>query len=180
MKTRILAAIAVLASAGALAQGTLNLSTAPTAIGSWQRVVEADWTTPLTGPKWVGQLHAGPTEVSLAPLGNVTPFLSGAGAGFWRGTPNPIAVPGIALGGSGVAQLWVWQSTFASFEAALEAGSCVGMSALFAITTGGQGEPPSLPGNLVNFKSFWICIPEPSTIALGLLGAASLLFFRRK
>lgn len=180
MKKHIIVAIAVIASAGALAQGTLNLSTAPSAIGSHQWVWEGDGVTRLAGPKWVGQLHAGPTYDSMVPLGSVTAFLTGAGAGVWRGTPNPIAVPGLPLGGSGVAQLWVWQSSFSSFEAAMAAGSCVGKSAVFAITTGGQGEPPAVPGNLVNFKGFMVCIPEPSTIALGLLGAASLLFFRRK
>jgi hypothetical protein len=178
MKKHIIAAIAVIASAGALAQGTINLSTARSAIGTEQFVFEADGTTKLAGPTYVGQLYVGAAEASLAAIGNVSPFLSGAGAGVWRGTPNPIAVPGIALGGSGVAQLWAWDSSYNSFSAAMAAGKA-GKSAVFAITTGGQGEPPAVPGNLVNFKSFSL-IPEPSTIALGLLGAASLLFFRRK
>ncbi|MBK9137286.1 MAG: PEP-CTERM sorting domain-containing protein [Verrucomicrobia bacterium] len=178
MKKNILAAVAVIACAGAMAQGTLNLSTTPSAVGSSQVVTESDGVTKLTGPTYVGQLYAGATEASLAPIGNVSPFLTGSGAGYWRGTPNPIAVPGIALGGSGFAQLWAWDSSFSSFDAALAAGKA-GKSEVFAITTGGHGEPPAVPDNLVNFKGFSL-IPEPSTIALGLLGAASLLFFRRK
>jgi hypothetical protein len=177
MKKNILAAIAVIACAGAMAQGTLNLSTAPSAIGSTQKVLDA-LGNPLAGPTYAGQLYVGATEASLAPIGVVSPFLTGSGAGYWRGSPNPIAVQGIPLGGSGFAQLWAWDSSFGSFNAAMAAGKA-GKSAVFAITTGGQGEPPAVPGNLTNFKGFSL-IPEPSTIALGLLGAASLLFFRRK
>jgi hypothetical protein len=176
MKKNILAAIAVIACAGAMAQGTLVLSTAPSAVGSSQQVKDA-LGAPLTGPQYAGQLYVGATETSLAAVGVVSPFLTGGGAGYWRGTPSPIATS-LPLGGSGVAQLWAWDTSYASFDAAMAAGKA-GKSAVFAITTGGQGEPPAVPGNLVNFKGFSL-IPEPSTIALGLLGAASLLFFRRK
>ncbi len=53
-------------------------------------------------------------------------------------------------------------------------------------TLGGFGTPPSLPGPTFGtgagqIQGFTLNpVPEPSTIALGLLGAAALLFRRRK
>jgi len=60
------------------------------------------------------------------------------------------------------------------------------MSGVSAATTGSLGGPnPSgpaiLPGTLNNFASFAVVsVPEPTTIALGLFGAAGLLIRRRK
>lgn len=169
MKQNILAAVAVIVSAGALAQGTLNMSTTPSAIGSAQPVlvggVNASGADGFSGQLWVGK-----TETSLAPIGIKSPFLTGGGAGYWRDTSTTVTP--LDLGGSGFAALQVFNTAGESF-----------VGPVFAVTAGGQGAPPALPGNLVNFKGFTASfgvIPEPSTIALGFLGAAALLFFRRK
>ena len=171
MKRNILTAIAVIASAGALAQGTLNLSTTPAAIGSTQKVFEADGVTPLSGANgYSAILFVGPAEGSLAAVGSAPGtqlFKTGAGAGYWSDAAPGVAA-NIGLSSDGFGQLVV-----------LKDGAEAGRSAIFALRTGGGGSPPDVPGNLTNFKSFSL-IPEPSTIALGLLGAASLLFFRRK
>lgn len=172
MKRNILTAIAVIASAGALAQGTLNLSTTPAAIGSTQKVFEADGVTPLSGANgYSAILFVGPTEGSLAAVGSAPGtqlFKNGSGAGYWSDAGSPGVAANIGLSANGFGQLVV-----------LKDGAEAGRSAIFALRTGGGGSPPDVPGNLTNFKSFSL-IPEPSTIALGLLGAASLLFFRRK
>ena len=66
----------------------------------------------------------------------------------------------------------------ATYEASLIRGS----SGPVTITAlGGVGAPPSLPADLVGLSGFTLtAIPEPSTIALAALGAAALLFRRRK
>lgn len=178
MNKSILSAVAVIASVGALAQGTLNLSTTKTYVPSDQFVFDADGTK-LEGAAWVAQISVGSTEASLTAVGISSPFLTGTLAGKWRGSPNPATIASIVPGGTGVAQLYAWESKYATYADAMNGGGKYGKSELFAVTTGGQGSPPAVPGNLTNFKSFSL-IPEPSTIALGLLGAASLLFFRRK
>jgi len=54
-------------------------------------------------------------------------------------------------------------------------------SAPFEVTLGGAGSPPSPPAALPNGVALDItAIPEPSTIALAVLGGAALLFRRRK
>ena len=53
-------------------------------------------------------------------------------------------------------------------------------SAPFEVTLGGAGSPPSPPAALPNGVALDIAVPEPSTIALAVLGGAALLFRRRK
>lgn len=164
----------------ALAQGTLYLSTTPAAIGSNQRIYAG--CDPMSGPHWVGQLSVGQSPDSLTPVGGAAPFLTGLGAGYWRDLSTTV-VP-LEPGSIGFAQLRVWESAYGStWEQAMLAGSRGGYSGVFVVRAGGDGEPPSLPGNLTNFKSFWMlipCVPEPSTFALAVLGLAALSYRRHK
>ncbi|MGN6386162.1 MAG: PEP-CTERM sorting domain-containing protein, partial [Verrucomicrobiota bacterium] len=67
----------------------------------------------------------------------------------------------------------VWDVSYASFDTARIAGGATGQSAVFVNKVGGGSLPMEytvLPG---------IFVPEPSTIALGLLGAGALLLRRR-
>jgi hypothetical protein len=94
-----------------------------------------------------------------------------------------VTIASVAPGANAVIELRAWDGTKgATYEAASAAGGgfYVGKSAQITIATGGSGTPPSLPANLVGLQSFAIAVPEPSTIALGLLGAAALLIRRRK
>jgi hypothetical protein len=51
----------------------------------------------------------------------------------------------------------------------------------FSNATGGVGSPPSTPAFLTGLNdAVWTPVPEPSTIALGILGAGLLLWRRRK
>jgi hypothetical protein len=84
----------------------------------------------------------------------------------------------IAIGGSATLQVRVWDSAkFQTFEAAV-AGNEYGASAPFNYTVPSAGSPPDAY-YLDGLRAFAV-IPEPSTIALGILGAASLLFLRRR
>jgi len=91
--------------------------------------------------------------------------------------PIVVAVPGVAAGTTGVrVQMRVW-----AFGGTWEAATVRGESNI--ITLGALGGipaqgPPLVPPNLDGLESFGI--PEPSTLTLGLLGAAALLFRRRK
>jgi hypothetical protein len=111
------------------------------------------------------------------------PFRTGTGAGYWNfGTDSSRAIPGIAGGSSAWIQIRVWDSTKgADYATSKAAGSNWGESAAFQVTLGGAGSPPSVPAVLAGLQPFTLnaAIPEPSTIALGMLGAAALLLRRR-
>lgn len=64
-------------------------------------------------------------------------------------------------------------------DVAKAAGNGYGESSPFTITLGGGANPPSSLSTLTAF-TYTPIVPEPSTIALGLLGAAALLIRRRK
>jgi len=89
-------------------------------------------------------------------------------------------VPGVAAGGTGEFQLVAWEgATLAG------AKNSVTSSKWQQATKGEDVEPPALPVGIdlqvpagLTLKAG--AVPEPSTIALGLIGAAALLIRRRK
>lgn len=88
--------------------------------------------------------------------------------------PVDIVLP-LPSGTTGNFVYQVWDAAYSSFDTALAAGGAFGQSEVFANKVGGGSLPIEntlLPGIVL--------VPEPSTIALGLLGAGALLFRRRK
>ncbi|MBO7392059.1 MAG: PEP-CTERM sorting domain-containing protein [Verrucomicrobia bacterium] len=60
-------------------------------------------------------------------------------------------------------------------------GLYVGASAPFSYTTGDAADPTKLPDGKLVYDAFTVeYIPEPTTIALGILGLSSLLVLRRR
>lgn len=185
MKKLLLAIVAIGASVGVLAQGTVNFDTSFAALGGpipGLPIYDADGTTPLSGDSAWAQLYAGPDAGSLAPIGAAVNFLTGDFAGIIAAGTR--AIPTVAPGAAAIIDVRAWEAAGgASYEAALAGGFKVGANSLgggtFSVLTGGAGTPPSLPANLVGFQSFSL-VPEPSTTALGILGAVALLLRRRK
>jgi len=88
-------------------------------------------------------------------------------------------------------QLRVWDNkrgTITTWDQAVTAwkagNTAIGWSPLFTVQSslGGFGTPQSTPANLVGLQSFQLFtnVPEPSTIALGILGAGCLFLLRRR
>lgn len=136
---------------------------------------------------------------TAVPVGSITfSLLSGADAGSLTaltgtaGTSTVLAgriantvfnVPSAPNGQTAFFQIRAWDSSFASFAAAQGAGALTGASDVFSANTSLQnpGDPPPTPVSLAGrYAGFAVVVPEPSTIALGLIGAGSLLFLRRK
>jgi hypothetical protein len=82
-------------------------------------------------------------------------------------------------------QIKGWDASFASYDAARAAGGLAGSTDVRSVTLG----PTAGPGTVIwqtasgtvatRFNPLNI-VPEPSTIALGVLGLGSLLLFRRR
>jgi len=123
---------------------------------------------------WTAQLYGGPAgsaTAALKPLTPTTTFRTGAGAGYTiNGTV--VQVPGVAQGANATLMMVAYNG--ATYESSLGKGA----STLITVGTGGG---TIVPGNLTGLQPFTVTIvPEPSTIALGMLGAGALLFIRRR
>jgi hypothetical protein len=101
-----------------------------------------------------------------------------AAPGAWN--PSSVfarVVDTVPLGGTATMQVRVWDTLkYNSFATAFAAGE-YGWSAPFDWTA--PAGTKDVPAPLENLRAFAV-VPEPSTLALGVLGAASLLFLRRR
>jgi hypothetical protein len=124
---------------------------------------------------------ANATTLSQLP-GAIATFDTGGYAGSWDSAGGVlVSVPGIASGSTGTFQLNAWYNgggtlTWAQAQAA---GDPSGSSIAANITLAG---PPNVPSTLNPITSFSLTsVPEPSTIALGVIGASAFLMrLRRK
>jgi hypothetical protein len=119
---------------------------------------------------------------------NVVNGANGGLAGSWVGNAS-VAIPSAGTGLTGVAtvELAAWYSGggATSYAAAVAAGVPTGVSAVATLDgLGGAnvGSPASFPATLGAVTSFSLTTtPEPSTIALGVMGASAFLMrLRRK
>jgi len=184
MKKVILTLCSILVVVGAYAQGTVNFSARVVGTYDAPVYVGAVGGTKAEGAAYLVQMYAGPSDAALAAIGTALPFRTGAAAGYW--TATGLAIPSVAPGANAQVQIKAWAaSAGASYEIASAANGPVGASAIFTVKTGGDGNPPSLPGTFpATLQSFAIgggpVIPEPSILALGALGGLALLIRRRK
>jgi hypothetical protein len=136
----------------------------------------------------------GANATTLSPVPNaVTTFDTSGGANPANGYPGQwltgggvfVPVPGVAYGSVGTFQLYAWYNgggtlTFAQ-ASVVGSGDPYGLSTAANITLSG---PPGVPSTLNPITSFSLnanTIPEPSTIALGVIGASAFLMrLRRK
>lgn len=148
------------------------------------------------GNTWSVELYgaAGGNLLSsaLAPLGTISTFANGvndATAGTWYSSAV-INVPGTTLAGTvATVQLYAWYNdggAITSYAMAAAEGLPVGSSVPANVTLGGPNAsgPPSTAGALPipALGNFDVSpTPEPSTIALGVIGASAFLMrLRRK
>jgi hypothetical protein len=205
MKPLIAAVLAALSPLGALSQGTIlfdnhvgSILVAPIYGPDPANPMEAlTGNTPggtppgatlyggplLAGSGFTAQLWGGPDVNSLVPAtgSSTATFLAGGGAGFWPAPPNNAMVVGVPTGSVATLQVRAWDNqggTITTWAEAVAAGVPRGVSAVFTSQPLGFSD---LVPYLVGFTSFNIAyVPEPSTLALGALGAAILLLFRRR
>jgi hypothetical protein len=148
------------------------------------------------GNDWSVQLYAaaGSGTVTLAPVGTSVTFANGAtdpDSGTWFSS-QVVNIPNTSFAGTTVTvQLYAWYNEgglITSYSAALADGVPTGYSGIDTTTTGGPpsgGGPtvtaPGLPLPAMGNFNVAVATPEPSTIALGVIGASTFLMrLRRK
>ncbi len=141
------------------------------------------------GPNFTAQLFGGPlgtADASLVPCFPSTTFRTQTAlAGFVVAPPTPVTLPGVPPGFQARLQLRVWDNrggTITSWADALQAAAdgtlMLGDSLAFDSLPLGGGT--TLSPILIGLTSFNLTVPEPSVIALGVLGFAGLLLLRRR
>jgi len=132
---------------------------------------------------WASTNNAPESSLTAVPssLGGQSFFRSGGGAGTF---PSILAtVPGVPEGGTATIQVRVWDTrggTITTWAAALADPTLTkGKSDIVQVP--GLGLVTVTPPFPTNLRSFNLqAVPEPSTIALGVLGVGALLLRRRK
>jgi hypothetical protein len=195
MKKTILIAASLLVSMAAYAQGTVLFKN-----DAATKIVFAstpDVPTALQGTAIPSGTTATPSGFAVAlywlnsgtgafeQLGAAVNVSTPPGSGLFSGGER-VTGSATAAGTAGTFMVAAWsgRTTYSSYEAALASGSAdvyVGQSAAFSNGTGNpNGVPPTTAAALSGFTGMTVRpVPEPSIIALGLLGAAGLLIRRR-
>jgi hypothetical protein len=175
---KVLIAIAALAvTTAAFGQGTVNFVNRNTAIGLDAKILLPD-KTGVTGADFKADLIAGPAGTALDKLvlvpNSTATFRTGAAAGYINGIA--VTIPNIGPGAQATVAVRAYNG------ADYGKGTLFGTSAPITIATGNPTlTPPGLPTDLVGLQGFsLVLVPEPSTIALVVLGLAGLLIRRRK
>jgi len=201
MKKTLLLSMLFASAVGVFAQGTVNFANTvafgtaaqtSTANGHADRLVYGtDNTTGLSGTNWVAQLYwaagSGVADSSLAAV-DASPktfFASGSQLGKW--IPATKTMTPTAQGDTVTLQVRVWDgSLFSTYALAATAATSnplvfTGKSPTFSYSIPTGGTPPVTAFYMEGLQSFTIGnVPEPTTIALGVLGAASLFVVRRR
>jgi len=171
MKKLILAVAMGFVTVGAVAQGYFTFGNRIS--GSVDAPVLGPNGAKLDGAAWAAQAYVGATADSLVPVGSVLPFRTAAAAGYITSTKTVVPTMGA---GNAVVEMRVWEvAKGATYEASLAAGGIYGKSNPVTVALVVE---PNLPNNMVGLVSF-TAVPEPSIMALGVLGVAALMLRRR-
>lgn len=180
MKKTLITSIIGLATAAAMAQGTVNFAN-----------LGAGLNAPIKDMNSAGLATAGGWDVALLTGGTVVDLIQNVNfvaPGYFNG--GTVIVSSIAPGASGTFTVEAWSAAGGNTLAAATATAAGGVTGLqggtsapFTIAAlGGAGSPATLPASLtlVGFSLAALPTPEPSTIALGVLGLGAIALRRRK
>jgi hypothetical protein len=189
MKKQILATLlAGVAATGAFAQGTIavdNLNNVNPSAAATSGGLFFLGASLYNGASLNITVLGGASAVSLSPIVTLTGangFVNGGGPGqFADASGAAYNVPGVASQGTAFLEVEAWTGSALTYASALTTpGDAAGISSVFQNPTGGPGIPPVTPQDLTGMPAVIMVTPEPSTIALGGLGAAALMMFRRR
>jgi len=176
MKKLFCIAATMFLAVGAFAQGQFTLgnssATAITNALTGARPNVGDIVVALYGNLTLG---LGQNDSSLTQVGATAPLSS----------PGRFSDGARDIGGAGqvvTLQVRAWSAAYATYNAAVAAGALAGKSNVWEeqASFGGANPPNGItgPGQLQPFLV--TAVPEPSTIALGVLGLGAVAFLRRR
>jgi hypothetical protein len=186
MKKLIIASLAVAAATTMYGQGLVNFTTTG---GRVSYATVADGSSLVVG-SFLGSDMIGAVMNEGVEIGRANFGMSGTGKPTGRLADPVKAIDGLTAGAT-------YTFTLEAFNAAYEAadksmlvaggpdGIYYGVSAPFSYKTGIAGSiNPDDAAGLMSVENFGVnaysVVPEPTTIALGILGLSSLLLFRRR
>lgn len=179
MKKLLIALAAVMITAATYGQGQVVFANRVT--GVFDAPVTVAGSDPVRGPgsTWSAQLYLqdGTTFTALPGVLQFRDAGTGAAAIADRYLNGQLAVDvPLTPGANGTFVVRAWQTSLGSYDAAVN--KAWGQSEPFTVAVGGGTLPAA---NLTTLKGFQVTVvPEPSVIALGLVGAAAFLIRRRK
>ena len=164
----IVACLAGLACVQALGEKTVVFANLASGVNAPITLLTADGDRVPVGTDYLAQLWAGPSADAITKVGDPVGFAPVAG--YFNGGNRDVEAAIAGGNGDSVIVIQAYKA---------DTPSMVGLSApitIAAANLGGGTVPPSVLSGLASFA----IVPEPSTIALGLLGAAFLFLRRRK
>lgn len=184
MKKTILTLALVASTVAAFAQGKITLGN-----DSLHLITSSETGAPLALNGFSGltlQLMGGTSAGSLALQTTITgSAINSLAVDPGRINNTGITLTGIAGGSTAFLQLLFWNTSAGSYANALAQGYGYGSSPIFTVVAGSFA-PSSIVLHNAPGNSTWadaplsIAVPEPSSMVLAGLGAASLLLFRRR
>jgi hypothetical protein len=186
MKKLIIVALALATASTLSAQGLVKFTTTG---GRVSFATIADGETAYAVGDLLGSDFIGAVMFDGKEIGRANFVTNAKGVASGRISGDTLAIDGLAPGTT-------FTFTLEAFNAAYEAadksllipggpdGLYFGKSAAFDYKTGvaGSVDPNDIPApmDVANFGVYAYSVPEPTTIALGVLGLSSLLLFRRR
>lgn len=168
--------MAVVLGGVASAQGTFNFSNGAAGVNAPVKLGDLAGPNVPIGNGYFAQAFAGAVGTAASGLVAIgTPINFSLSAGYFFG--GGVAVPGIAGGTAAVVQIRAWSAALGATAPALNAPG----SGASNLVTVNLVSPPTAENNLVGLQSFAITpVPEPSVVALAVLGVGALLLRRKR
>jgi len=184
MKKLLLTAAAILATLNMYAQGQGTLSFTSVGATDPKKIKDetgafASGTAYAVALYWGDATQTDPAQFTQ--IGNSATFLTGASAGTYFGGGRTITTPGSAINGPVLSfQVRGWKvSSGSSYDSA----NIRGEGPIFQMKTKDPTDPLTTAPSLYQAPGYvgFQLVPEPSTIALGLIGGiGALLMLRRR
>jgi hypothetical protein len=190
MKKLALLAVCLVSGLAAYGQGQFQMANLVPASQINSPVLDAKGGA-LAGTDYFVQLWAGATDSTLAPVAGSTFNFKTKGYFSAGAVTVPFAAAASATDATKLVSVQVraWRAAAGADYAAAAASmdnnplGNAGFSNILRLAPGGQYDPnlpASVPTTLVGLTGFsLVAVPEPTTLALGLLGAAALFLRRR-
>jgi hypothetical protein len=181
VKSILITAVAVFAALSVYGQGNVNFANIGVGLSSpFVDNTSSGGGAPINGGTWTIELWAGPNASDVGAARAGAAFSGAFANGFFNAGQRTVSNVTTAV--SAFAQVRFWDNmggTITSWQQATATTTVrIASSSWFVISL---SQPPAPPATMVNMPPVYVwAIPEPSTIALGLLGLVGAVVSTRR